>query len=180
MKVDQLIAEIQQLSVEEIWVLYQAILKQIAVPLQNPRLFFDDWDDVGVDALYTKSWWELQKIISCLKGGKAVCPGVKILRGIPLKRSMRWTDYIQLPRLDIEGQEWTVERQIFKMMEELGEVSQAFYKENGLDKMAAEALDFVQTGVTLLYMLEAQGVDVDSIFDAFMSKLGQRGYLKVV
>jgi NTP pyrophosphatase (non-canonical NTP hydrolase) len=93
---------------------------------------------------------------------------------------MRWTDYIQLPRLDIEGQEWTVERQIFKMMEELGEVSQAFYKENGLDKMAAEALDFVQTGVTLLYMLEAQGVDVDSIFDAFMSKLGQRGYLKVV
>jgi hypothetical protein len=56
MKVDQVIAEIQQLSVEEIWVLYQAILKQIAVPLQNPRLFFDDWDDVGVDALYTKSW----------------------------------------------------------------------------------------------------------------------------
>ena len=70
-----------------------------------------------------------------------------------------------------------MERQIFKMMEELGEVSQAFYKENGLDKMAAEALDFVQTGVTLLYMLEAQGVG-DSIFDAFMSKLGQRGLFK--
>ena len=35
--------------------LYQAILKQIAVPTE-PTVILDDWDDVGVDALYTKSW----------------------------------------------------------------------------------------------------------------------------
>lgn len=58
MKVDleQLIREMKQLPVEELQLLYLAVLKQLAIPLQNPQLIYDDWDDADVDALYAQSW----------------------------------------------------------------------------------------------------------------------------
>ena len=90
---------------------------------------------------------------------------------------MDWHDYINLPRLDIEGHEWTMQGQVLKMLEELGEVSSALNKHKDLNETAAETLDFIMTGVTLLYMLESKGVDINLHFEQFMTKLEQRNYL---
>jgi len=54
--VEQIIKELPQLSAEELLLLYKAVLKQIAIPLQNPQIIFDDWDDSEVGALYADSW----------------------------------------------------------------------------------------------------------------------------
>lgn len=53
MQIEQIIKEVSQLSAEELQLLYKAILKQITIPLQNPQLIYDDWNDSEVDALYT-------------------------------------------------------------------------------------------------------------------------------
>lgn len=90
---------------------------------------------------------------------------------------MDWHEYINLPRLDIEGHEWTMDGQVLKMLEELGEVSQALNKDHDYSTTTAETFDFIMTGVTLLYMLEAQGVDVNKHLEQFMEKLDQRHYL---
>jgi len=90
---------------------------------------------------------------------------------------MDWHEYINLPRLDIEGHEWTMQGQVLKMLEELGEVSQAINKDHNYSTTTAETFDFIMTGVTLLYMLEAQWVDVNKHFEQFMEKLDQRHYL---
>lgn len=88
-----------------------------------------------------------------------------------------WHSYINMPRLDIEGHEWTMQGQVLKMLEELGEVSQALIKDQDLTKTAAETLDFIMTGVTLLNMLESRGIDVNSRFEEFSRKLQERGYM---
>ena len=90
---------------------------------------------------------------------------------------MDWHDYVNLPRLDIEGHEWTMQGQVLKMLEELGEVSQALNKDHDYSTTTAETFDFIMTGVTLLYMLETRGVDVNKHFEQFMKKMDQRHYL---
>ncbi|HBK53257.1 MAG TPA: hypothetical protein DDZ44_04900 [Syntrophomonas wolfei] len=90
---------------------------------------------------------------------------------------MDWHEYINLPRLDIECHEWTMQGQVLKMLEELGEVSQALNKDHDLNKTAAETFDLIMTGITMLYMLEAKGVDVQQQFNGFTKKLQLRGYL---
>lgn len=88
-----------------------------------------------------------------------------------------WRKHIDLPCLDIERHHWTMEGQVLKMLEELGEVSQALNKHKDLDRTAAETLDFIMTGVTLLNMLEFNGVDIDHHFKTFLDKLKQKNYL---
>jgi hypothetical protein len=56
MQVEQIIKEVPQLSAEDLQLLYKAVLKQITIPLKIPRMIFDDWDDLEVDALYADSW----------------------------------------------------------------------------------------------------------------------------
>lgn len=56
MKVEQLIRELQHLSDDELKVLCKAILKQLAIPLQDPEQMYDDWNDLEVDASYAETW----------------------------------------------------------------------------------------------------------------------------
>jgi NTP pyrophosphatase (non-canonical NTP hydrolase) len=108
---------------------------------------------------------------------KVACAGHVPVASLVPEKKLNWHEYIKLPRLDIEGHEWTMEGQVLKMLEELGEVSQALNKEQDLEKTAAEALDFIMTGVTLLNMLESKGVDVNAHFKRFTDKLEKRNYL---
>ncbi len=55
-KVEQLIRELQHLSEDELKVLCKVILKQLAVPLQDPEQMYDDWNDPEVDASYAETW----------------------------------------------------------------------------------------------------------------------------
>lgn len=55
-KVEQLIRELQHLSDDELKVLSKAILKQLAIPLQDPEQMYDDWNDLEVDASYAETW----------------------------------------------------------------------------------------------------------------------------
>ena len=95
-----------------------------------------------------------------------------------LKKPLEWKEHIKLPRLEIEKHNWTLEEQIEKMMEELKEVEEALTKGDYYEA-GKEAFDFIQTGATLLYMLEAIGVDLDVILTEHMDKLKRRGYLSV-
>lgn len=54
-KVEELLREAQKLSAEELRLLCRALLRQIAVPLHDPREFYDDWDDLEVDAAYANA-----------------------------------------------------------------------------------------------------------------------------
>lgn len=56
MEIEQIIKEVSQLSAKDLQILYKAVFKQITIPLQNPQMIFDDWDDLEVDALYADSW----------------------------------------------------------------------------------------------------------------------------
>lgn len=55
-KVEQVICDLQQLSKDELKVVCKILLKQLAVPLQEPELVFDDWNDLEVDASYAETW----------------------------------------------------------------------------------------------------------------------------
>ena len=88
-----------------------------------------------------------------------------------------WRKHIDLPCLDIDGHQWTMNGQVLKMLEELGEVSQALNKHKDLDRTAAETLDFIMTGVTMLNMLEFHGVDIDYHFEKLLDKLKDKKYL---
>lgn len=55
-KLDQVLREAQELSLEELKVLCRALLRRMAIPLQDPRDFYDDWDDPEVDAAYADAW----------------------------------------------------------------------------------------------------------------------------
>lgn len=55
-KLDQVLREVQTLTPEELKVVYQALLRKVAVPLRDPRDVYDDWDSVEVDAAYADAW----------------------------------------------------------------------------------------------------------------------------
>jgi len=55
-QVDQLIKDAQQLSVDDLRLLCRVLLKQLAVPLQEPESIYDDWKDAEVDATYADTW----------------------------------------------------------------------------------------------------------------------------
>jgi hypothetical protein len=55
-KLDQVLQEAQELTLEELKVLCRTLLRKVAVPLQDPREFYDDWDDAEVDAAYADAW----------------------------------------------------------------------------------------------------------------------------
>lgn len=55
-RVEELLREVQKLNAEELHLLCQALLRKIAVPLQDPVKIYDDWDDPEVDAAYAKPW----------------------------------------------------------------------------------------------------------------------------
>jgi len=55
-RVEQLLQEAQKLSAEEFRLLCRALLLKVAVPLQDPEGVYDDWNDSGVDAAYSKAW----------------------------------------------------------------------------------------------------------------------------
>lgn len=52
MLLEEIIAKIKELPIDEKIQLYELLLEEIAIPLHNPREFFDDWDDTEVDAFY--------------------------------------------------------------------------------------------------------------------------------
>jgi len=55
-KIDELLREIDQLSIEEAKILYKELLRRIATPLRDPEEIYDDWNDPEVDKAYAKSW----------------------------------------------------------------------------------------------------------------------------
>ena len=55
-KVEQVIDDLSHLSKEELKLVSKVILKQLAIPLQNPEAVFDDWNDLEVDASYADTW----------------------------------------------------------------------------------------------------------------------------
>jgi hypothetical protein len=55
-QVDQLIKEAQMLSIEELQLLCKVILRQLAVPPQEPEKIYDDWNDPEVDAITVDTW----------------------------------------------------------------------------------------------------------------------------
>jgi len=55
-QVDQLIKEVQQLPVDELRVLCKAVLQKLAIPLSEPEMIYDDWNDPEVDAAYADTW----------------------------------------------------------------------------------------------------------------------------
>lgn len=55
-KLDEVIKIAREMSVDELKALHDAIVKMLATPLQNPRDYFDDWDDEEVDRAYAEAW----------------------------------------------------------------------------------------------------------------------------
>ncbi len=55
-KIEELLREINQLSIEEAKILYKELLRRIATPLRDPEEIYDDWNDPEVDKAYAKSW----------------------------------------------------------------------------------------------------------------------------
>ncbi|SHI85502.1 hypothetical protein [Desulfofundulus thermosubterraneus] len=55
-KIEELLQEINQLSIEEAKILYKELLRRIATPLRDPEEIYDDWNDPEVDKAYAKSW----------------------------------------------------------------------------------------------------------------------------
>lgn len=52
MTLSEILKQVQNLTAEEKLIICEALLREIAVPLQNPREFYDDWDDTEVDSYY--------------------------------------------------------------------------------------------------------------------------------
>jgi hypothetical protein len=55
-KLDEVIRIAKGMNVDELKALHDAIVKMLATPLQNPRDYFDDWDDEEVDRAYAEAW----------------------------------------------------------------------------------------------------------------------------
>jgi len=51
----QILQLIDEMTSEELRLLYGEILRKLAVPLENPADVFDDWDDPKTDAAYWPS-----------------------------------------------------------------------------------------------------------------------------
>ncbi|ACA59288.1 hypothetical protein Daud_0766 [Candidatus Desulforudis audaxviator MP104C] len=56
MSADHLAQEIEKLSPNELHRLYRVIVAKLAIPLQEPESFYDDWGDPEVDKTYAKTW----------------------------------------------------------------------------------------------------------------------------
>ncbi len=54
-RLDQLMREIEKLSLKEARLLYGALAMKLTVPLQDPESFYDDWNDTEVDAAYAET-----------------------------------------------------------------------------------------------------------------------------
>jgi hypothetical protein len=52
----EIIEKMQELSAEELLILYRSLVQKIAVPLHDPSRFYDDWDDSEVDRAYAETW----------------------------------------------------------------------------------------------------------------------------
>lgn len=97
------------------------------------------------------------------------------------------TKTISLPRLT--GLRPTLESTALKLMEEAGELAEAIGKLRALsgeripdgrsfyDVIGRELLDVAQTAVTMMFVLEDQGVDVGRVMREHVEKLVRRGYL---
>lgn len=97
------------------------------------------------------------------------------------------TKTLSLPRLN--GLTPTLESTALKLMEEAGELAEAIGKFRALsgerlparrsfyDAIGLELLDVAQTAVTMMFVLEDQGVDVQSVVRQHIEKLERRGYL---
>lgn len=55
-KLDRLLQGVEELTPEELRVLSKAVLRRLAIPLRDPRDYFDDWDDPEVDKVYADAW----------------------------------------------------------------------------------------------------------------------------
>ena len=55
-RLENVLRELEGLSVSEARELYRALLRKVATPLRDPKEFFDDWDDPEVDAAYAETW----------------------------------------------------------------------------------------------------------------------------
>lgn len=105
----------------------------------------------------------------------------------PAAGSRPETKTISLPRLT--GLRPTLESTTLKLMEEAGELAEAIGKLRALsgepipdgrsfyDVIGRELLDVAQTAVTMMFVLEDQGVDVARVMRAHIEKLVRRGYL---
>ncbi|MGB9793369.1 MAG: hypothetical protein ACPLTR_12480 [Thermacetogeniaceae bacterium] len=51
-EVERLLREIEKLDTEEQYMLYRALLRKVAVPINKPEEIFDDWYNLEVDAAY--------------------------------------------------------------------------------------------------------------------------------
>jgi len=50
----QILEAIEKMTAEEFELLYQQIIRKLAIHLQCPADVFDDWDDLEVDIAYAK------------------------------------------------------------------------------------------------------------------------------
>lgn len=92
---------------------------------------------------------------------------------------------ISLPRLD--GLSPTLESTMLKLCEETGELAQAIGKHRGMSgeniststdgRIALELLDVAQTAITMMFVLEDQGVDLGAAQAEHLKKLTKKGYL---
>lgn len=55
-KLDRLLQDVEELTPEELRVLSKAVLRRLAIPLRDPRDYFDDWDDPEIDKAYADAW----------------------------------------------------------------------------------------------------------------------------
>lgn len=55
-KQEDVLRKVEELSPEEQKRLFAVLLRKLAVPLQDPAAFFDDWDDPKVDRAYEEMW----------------------------------------------------------------------------------------------------------------------------
>ena len=93
---------------------------------------------------------------------------------------------LALPRLD--NLKPTLHSTVFKTMEEAGELSRAVLQFLDatktqdasaaalLDEVAAELLDVAQTCVTMIFVLEETGLNIDQLLSTHLDKLQKKGY----
>lgn len=54
-ELESILKQVENLSLEQQAELLRFLEKKLAIPLQDPRLIFDDWDDREVDIAYAET-----------------------------------------------------------------------------------------------------------------------------
>lgn len=86
--------------------------------------------------------------------------------------------FIDFPEVDWQGHKWTKEGQIYKIIEELGEVAEALVNKDH-DNVIRESLDLIQTGLTLISMVRSESnIKLPHLIKEHCEKLKAKGYLK--